>query len=346
MPGIRPFKLVTAAFVLLAAAAGAQSTPAPSSSPPLTDHVNDSYAIYSALVAGQQARIGQPLAIAGTTLDADDIGTDPDHDVQPSPDIAIAFHDAVQDFHAHREQRVQLQRQLKLDRPYTLLTEDEVTRSKNNPGASGITLFSEVYFNPSHTAALVYMDHVCASPCGSGQWIFLEKQDDQWVRRSNSTFDPADTYAIYSLLLRDDPYPGLPQQQGPVAIAETTVNITDMNPAVPPDGQLQAPGYNPDAFREAVEDFRTRRYERLQLKRNFHLNADYVLLNPGQVAAYKQAQTGYPAVNFFSEVYFNAKQTAALVYRNVFCGHLCANGQWIYLEKQGKQWVRRSGLNI
>ena len=89
-----------------------------------------------------------------------------------------------------------------------------------------------------------------------------------------------------------------------------------------------------------------RRFERLQLKRGFHLDADYTLLNPGDVETYKQTQSGYPAVNFFSEVYFNGKQTAALVYRNVFCGRLCANGQWIYLEKQGNQWVRRSGLNI
>jgi hypothetical protein len=156
----------------------------------------------------------------------------------------------------------------------------------------------------------------------------------------------SDSYAIYSLLLRDDPYPGLPQRQGPLAIADTTVNITDVNPAVPPDGQLQPPPNNAKAFREAVQDFQSRRFERIQLKRDFHLDVDYTLLNPGDVAAYKSAQTGYPAINFFSEVYFDSKQTAALVYRNVFCGRLCANGQWIYLEKQSGQWVRRSGLNI
>jgi hypothetical protein len=156
----------------------------------------------------------------------------------------------------------------------------------------------------------------------------------------------SDSYAIYSLLLHDDPYPGLPQQQGPLAIAGTTVNITDMNPAIPPDGQLQPPPNNAKAFHEAVQDFQTRRFERIQLKRDFHLDVDYTLLNPGDVAAYKSTQTGYPAINFFSEVYFDSKQTAALVYRNVFCGRLCANSQWIYLEKQGGQWVRRSGLNI
>jgi hypothetical protein len=153
------------------------------------------------------------------------------------------------------------------------------------------------------------------------------------------------TYAIYSLLLTDDPSPGVPQKQGPVAIADTTVNISDMNPAIAPDSQLQPPPGHEQSFHEAVQDFRSRRYERVGLTHKFHLG-DYTLLTPGQVAAYRQAQTGYPAITFFSEVYFDSKQTAALVYRNNFCGNLCANSEWIYLEKRGRQWVRRSGLNI
>ena len=154
------------------------------------------------------------------------------------------------------------------------------------------------------------------------------------------------TYAIYSMLLTDDPSPGVPQKQGTIAIADTTVSITDMNPAIAPDTQLQPPPGHEQSFQEAVQDFKTRRFERIQLTRDFHLNGSYTLLNSSQVAAYRQAQTGYPAITFFSEVYFDSKQTAALVYRNNFCGNLCANSEWIYLEKRGKQWVRRSGLNI
>lgn len=154
------------------------------------------------------------------------------------------------------------------------------------------------------------------------------------------------TYAIYSLLLNDYPSPGVPQKRGTVAIADTTVNITDMNPAIAPDTQLQPPRGREEGFREAVQDFKSRRFERIELKREFHLNSDYTLLNSTQVAAYRQRQTGYPAITFFSEVYFDSKQDAALVYRNNFCGNLCANSEWIYLEKRGKQWVRRSGLNI
>lgn len=333
----------------------AQLPPPPANSPPiLTSRAADSYAIYSLLIAGGAIRNispprGKQLAIADTTLNVDEMNAaaEPDSELQPPPESERAFRETVQDFHARRQQRVRLEHRFKLDRPYELLSAEQVDQfRKTLAGYASVTFFSEVYFNTRQTAALVYIDSLCPNPCANGQWIYLEKHDGQWVRGSGPMPNRADTYAIYSLLLHDDPYPGLPQKQGTLAIADTTLNITDMNPAIPPDGQLQPPASNPDAFREAVQDFRTRRFERLQLKRDFHLDTDYALLNPGDVVAYKTTQTGYPAVNFFSEVYFNARQTAALVYRNVFCGRLCANGQWIYLEKHGDQWVRRSGLNI
>jgi hypothetical protein len=355
MPGLRHPILAISAFALLAAGCVAQSPP-PANRQPAISHASDSYAIYSLListgVAGNPSPggVGQhQMAIADTTVNVDDMhpASEPDSELQPPPESEKAFSQAVQDFQARRPERVQLQHQLKLDRPYELLNPTQVAEfQKSLTGYGSLTFFSEVYFNPNQTAALVYTDSVCASPCAHGQWIYLEKRDGQWIRRSSAIADPADTYAIYSLLLHDDPYPGLPQKQGPLAIADTTVNITDMNPAIAPESELQPPPNNAEAFREAVQDFQSRRFERLQLKRDFHLDVDYALLSSGDVAAYKSAQTGYPAINFFSEVYFNAKQTAALVYRNTFCGRLCANGQWIFLEKHGDQWVRRSGLNI
>ncbi|MDQ1451001.1 MAG: hypothetical protein QOK38_867, partial [Acidobacteriaceae bacterium] len=76
----------------------------------------------------------------------------------------------------------------------------------------------------------------------------------------------SDSYAIYSLLMPGVPFDSMsPEQASHFAIAGTTVNIDDMNPAIPPDGQLQPPPNNEKAFREAVQDFHTRRYERVQL---------------------------------------------------------------------------------
>jgi hypothetical protein len=170
----------------------------------------------------------------------------------------------------------------------------------------------------------------------------------------------SDSYAIYSLLMPGVPFAGMsPDQATHFAIAGTTVNINDMNPAIPPEGELQPPPNNEKAFQEAVQDFHTRRYERVQLERQLTIDRPYTLLTPDDVAEVRKTLggidpgsqlqdkwAGYPGITYFSEVYFNTARTAALVYMNNFCANLCANGQWIYLEKNGTQWVRRSGLNI
>ncbi len=170
----------------------------------------------------------------------------------------------------------------------------------------------------------------------------------------------ANSYAIYSLLMPGVPFSGMSTDQAPhFAIADTTVSIANMNPAIAPDSELQPPPNNPQAFHEAVQDFRSRRYENVGLERQFKLDRDYTLLNPGDIAEVRKTLSGvdpgsqlkdkwagYPGITFFSEVYFNSTQTAALVYMNNYCANLCANGQWIYLEKQRGAWVRRSGLNV
>jgi hypothetical protein len=170
----------------------------------------------------------------------------------------------------------------------------------------------------------------------------------------------ADSYAIYSLLMPGVPFDSMsPEQASRFAIAATTVNIDDMNPAIPPEGQLQPPPNNETAFREAVQDFQTRRYERVQLEHQLKVDRPYTLLSAGDAAELRntlagidpgsQLQdkwSGYPGITYFSEVYFDTTRNVALVYMNNFCANLCANGQWIYLEKHDNQWVRRSGLNI
>jgi hypothetical protein len=169
-----------------------------------------------------------------------------------------------------------------------------------------------------------------------------------------------DAYAIYSLLLPGEPFASMSADQAQHwGIADTTVNFGDMNPAIPPDIELKPPDGNEKAFYEAVRDFMARRYERIQLTRAFQVDHDYKLLTPEDIGELKLALAGadpgseiknkwagYPGITFFSQVYFNAGQTAALVYMGNYCTNLCANGTWVYLEKQGKQWVRRSGLNV
>jgi hypothetical protein len=80
-----------------------------------------------------------------------------------------------------------------------------------------------------------------------------------------------------------------------------------------------------------------------------------VLLTPSDVTQFKGSRSvdstselqsmygDYVGITFFSEVYFNTAQTSALVYILDWCGNLCSQAEWIYLEKRDGVWVRRSG---
>jgi hypothetical protein len=152
-----------------------------------------------------------------------------------------------------------------------------------------------------------------------------------------------DSYAIYSLLMPGPTLAHLPAEQGaPWAIAEVTVNEPERNPSIAPQGQLKPPPDHPKPFREAVEDYEANRYTRVQLdKDRFHISHAFELVNPDTAKT-----SGYAGVTYFSEVYFDVKHDAALVYQSEWCANLCSSGTWIYLEKQGGQWVRRSGIVV
>jgi len=154
----------------------------------------------------------------------------------------------------------------------------------------------------------------------------------------------ANSYAIYSLLL-----PGAaedriaPTKARDWVVADTTINLTDMNPAIPPNGQLTPPPDNPKAFEEALGDFEARKYERFQITaKGLGRESHPRLIDQQRVDSIRQSGQG--GIVFFSAVYFNHAQTAALVYVNQWCANLCSAGQWVYLEKQGGHWVRRSGI--
>ena len=168
-----------------------------------------------------------------------------------------------------------------------------------------------------------------------------------------------DSYAIYALLMPGQPFASLPAEQNQHwAIAEVTVNESDRNPAIPPQGQLKPPPENPRGFNEAVGDYETNKNARVRLeKAPLHIDHDFTLLSPAEANALREARSGpqtssqeqsqwagFPGVTYFSEVYFNPEHTSALVYMNDWCAHLCAAGTWIYLEKHGGHWVRRSGI--
>lgn len=170
-----------------------------------------------------------------------------------------------------------------------------------------------------------------------------------------------DSYAIYSMLMPGQAFASMsPEQNARWAISEITISDEDRNPAIPPQGQLKPPPDHPRRFQEAVGDYQANRNVRIQLtQKPFQINHPFSLLAPEQVNQLRAAKTspvasgeaqsqwsGYPGITFFSEVYFDTKHTAALVFMNDWCANLCAAGSWIYLEKQDGHWQRRSGVVV
>ena len=166
-----------------------------------------------------------------------------------------------------------------------------------------------------------------------------------------------DSYQIYSLVMPGQVFTDMDSGHNqPWAISDTTINEDDMNPKLAPEATLQPPEDNARAFHEAVMDYNQRKKERLGLTRRFTLDRPYVLMGAADTAQLRATHTSmnatsdmqseygdYLGITYFSEVYFNVAQTAALVYILDWCGNLCSQSEWVYLEKQNGTWVRRSG---
>lgn len=169
-----------------------------------------------------------------------------------------------------------------------------------------------------------------------------------------------DSYAIYSLLMPGKLFEHIATTGASRwAIAQKTITFSDMDPRIDPRGALKPPPGNEEAFHQAVRDFEQSREISYTLQPRLHLNHPYDLLSPAQVRELRHVRSApapdsrqrtryavYPGVTFFSAVYFNKDQKAALVYVNDWCGVLCAQGQWVYLEKINGQWERKSGITV
>ena len=159
----------------------------------------------------------------------------------------------------------------------------------------------------------------------------------------------ADSYAIYSLLMPGELITSLAHEpNGKWAIGEITVSVADRDPAIPPEGQLKPPPDAPRGFKEAVADYEANQHVRIRLvRRDFQLSHPFELLSPSQVSEVRADKpAGVPGITFFSEVYFDRKHQAALVYMSNWCANLCSAGTWVFLEKHQGHWVRRSGIVV
>ncbi len=164
-----------------------------------------------------------------------------------------------------------------------------------------------------------------------------------------------DVSAIYSVLMQGPAFQALGRRPGQCwGIVNRTINIDDMNPAIAPDAALKPPSYDPKPFEEALADYNAHKYQRQTITYIPH-SASNPLLTLQEAADFRAGRTGVSAaggsgssancggITYFSDVYFSTHRNAALVYMLNWSGSLSSHGEWIYLEKQNKDWVQRSG---
>jgi hypothetical protein len=189
--------------------------PAPISIP--SDKVAESYRIYSSLIPlGETANKGWPhdlwliqeTTVALVSIDqpcAPDptakqaIDMNPHFSVHPPEKYAQDFIEIMSDFDAHCHDRALLDANaFNLTVPVHLLTPEEQKefRDTRSPalrdsataakfkGAPALYGFSEVYFNASHSVALVYATHWCGGLCGEGFWVPLTLEKGKWKQLS------------------------------------------------------------------------------------------------------------------------------------------------------------------
>src|ERR1700743_23020 len=105
-----------------------------------------------------------------------------------------------------------------------------------------------------------------------------------------------DVYAIYSMLMPGAVLANLGSSQNSRwAIADTTVNAEDINPALAPEAALKPRDDHPRRFHDAVVDYEQRRNERQPVLRAFHLDRPYTLLTRSDIQAFQDSRTSVAA---------------------------------------------------
>jgi hypothetical protein len=165
-----------------------------------------------------------------------------------------------------------------------------------------------------------------------------------------------DSYAIYSQLLKSGPIEWRDVGRTQWLIEDTT-NAIPLNVVCHPGSEANPMGMNPHNAVKASEDRQTEWNEVLadydqhchdviQLDReSFRTELPVRLLNAQDKQSYMKNPASPPAEfadaagrHRFTEVFFNANHTLALVEEGMWCGGLCGNWTWVVLERREGQW--------
>jgi hypothetical protein len=107
--------------------------------------------------------------------------------------------ETIEDFKSIARQTKELDRQLVLNQPYLLVTQEQrqhwfATREgkqefrRTYPDSKRITLLSRVGFNKSFDEALVYWWGYCGGDCGGGGYYLLRKENGRWTIKQQKTW--------------------------------------------------------------------------------------------------------------------------------------------------------------
>lgn len=105
--------------------------------------------------------------------------------------------ETVNGFISANEKEVSLKKAFKLELNHVLVEKSELKKIfkeetgmsemsewekfyEKYPDSGGIVSVSRVGFNPAKDQALVYMEHWCRSTCGTGHYILLGKEQNEW----------------------------------------------------------------------------------------------------------------------------------------------------------------------
>ncbi len=173
-----------------------------------------------------------------------------------------------------------------------------------------------------------------------------------------------DSYAIYSQLMPGGEFSSSSWPRKQWLIEDTTSAMPQDKPCRPAEGDrdamtnphnaISAPTGREADLEELLEDYDQHCHDRIRLDAaKFHLLVPFRLLDADErqrfigsrFAPTKGKPTpaaefdGAPGLNSFSEVYFNAHHSMALVYAGQWCGGLCGKWYWVVLERKDGVWL-------
>ena len=165
-----------------------------------------------------------------------------------------------------------------------------------------------------------------------------------------------DSYAIYSQVLKSGPVEWRNANRRQWLIEDTT-NAIPLDVACHPASKVNPMGMNPqDAVKapedrqpewnEVLTDYDQHCHDVIQLDlESFRTEPPVRLLNAEDKQSFMK-DPGRPPAEFadgaglhrFTEVFFNANHTLALVEEGMWCGSLCETWTWVALERREGRW--------